>query len=135
MKPVVLSVFAGIILFTQSALAGPTDLRIGSFAANWCGFPSTITLSTKEPGRWIFSGEILIRRTGQVDRIKVEQHSDNSLTMWRYLSGRDNGKVQTSRMHVPQRAFMGGRRYVLFQSLKNYGPGCQDTTSWLRMPE
>lgn len=135
MKPVAVSMFLGLISFTQLAFAAPTDLRVGSYAANWCGFASTVTLNSKEPDRWIFNGEILIRRTGQVDVIKVEQHSDNSLTMWRYLSGRDNGKVQTSRMHVPQRTFISGRRYVVFQSQKNYGPGCQNTNSWLRMPE
>lgn len=135
MKTFVLSLFFALVSFTNFAVAAGTDLRTGSFAARWCGFPATVTLSSQDPGTWTFHGEILIQRTGQIDRVKVQQHSDDSLTMWRFLSGSNSGKVQTSRMAVPERLFMQGRRYVVFNSVKNYGPGCQDTRSWLRMLE
>ena len=123
-----LACLAGLAVPTV-ALAANGDLRPGSFQGEWCRYEAIYDLEEQVPGKWIFHGTITLPRTGQVDRLWVEQHADNSLRIIRYLSG---GQVQNVKMAPPVGA---SSTEAAFYSVTSEGPGCAGKRSTMYVPQ
>ncbi|MCW5719377.1 MAG: hypothetical protein KIS68_16285 [Bauldia sp.] len=127
-----------ICAFTLPSAAAQGDMRLGSFTALWCNYNARIDIQSREGTSWIFHGRILIEATGQYDRIWIEQYSDNSLRMVRYLEGANAGATQTIQTHPPQTSVLPNRGpglFTTFASERDYGFGCEGTRSWIIIPE
>lgn len=122
-------------LLAVNAMAEETDLRIGTYEGRFCGAPATFELTGRVNGEWVFTGRILIRDTGQYDKLRIEQYSDNSLKIERRLSGSDTGKRQWAVTNPPDTRQKDGRRFVYFFAARSNGVGCNNggTQTWLQM--
>jgi hypothetical protein len=120
----------GFVCASPVALADVPDLHTGSFDGRWCNYDATVNIESKETGKWVFHGHILIKATGQFDELWVEQYDDNSLRMIRSLQGTETGQTQVVQTNPPQEKVDGnGAHYALFTSQRGYGIGCDGTQS------
>jgi hypothetical protein len=129
LKKLLLAVLIFGLGAASSAFAG-TDMLIGSFAGKWCNYDARFDIETKETGRWIFRGRILIHETGQYDPVWIEQYDDDSLRIIRYLQGANLGQTQVVQTHPPQTNLNNN----VFYSQQGYGYGCEGTSSFLITP-
>ena len=107
-------------VFAGQATAADGDFRTGTFKGKFCGASATFEVTSRKKGTWRFDGKILIKSTGEYDRLRIEQYSDQSLRIERYLSGPNTGKLQRVDTDPPQ--FMSNHMY--FYSPKGVGTGC-----------
>lgn len=107
-----------------SAFAAPGDFHTGTFEGSWCRYGARFDVVSRDGNSWVFRGSVLISSTGQYDHIRIEQFSDNSLRVVRYLQGTETGQVQTIQTAPPQRLSFGGVLYDEFVVTANYGLGC-----------
>lgn len=103
-----------------SASAADGDFRTGSFGAIWCNYAAYLHVETKKSGSWRFDGKIEILKTGELDRLRVQQKDDNSLEITRYLSGKNTGKVQKVYTHPP----IMKTDKMIFEWQRSSGIGC-----------
>jgi hypothetical protein len=135
-KVVMVAAVLGMSLAPQlceAALPAEQDLRVGSFEGNWCGLAARFDITRKFGNTWKFEGKILIRATGQYDKITIEQLADNHLHMVRFLSGSHAGETQVTVTHPPETLFLGGVRQVNFPARRTEGFGAK-LAGFLHMP-
>ncbi len=120
---VLVAVGLGMSLTAQTSQAAEHDLRVGSFAGNWCGFDARFDITSKRGNTWVFDGKVLIKATGQYDRITVVQYADNHLRIVRHLTGAHSGTNQWVDTHPPETLRRGGQFLVNFvvRSAGGYG--------------
>ena len=93
-----LAVIAVGMVSIAPARADTTDQHTGSSSGIWCGYGVTFGIDSREPGdRWVFDGTIYFANFKQYDRLWIEQYTDNSLRMIRYLSGPGAARCRRSR--------------------------------------
>ena len=121
---VMVAVGLGVSLAPRTCEAAENDLRESSiFEGNWCGYDAVFKIGKKRGNTWEFDGKILIKATGQSDRIWVEQYEDNHLRIVRYLSGDHTGKTQTVETYPPETLKRNGYSYVNFKVRNAWGVG------------
>lgn len=110
------------------------DLLVGSYEGTWCNYKARFEIETREQNRWVFHGNILIHQTGQLDPLWIEQYSDNSLRIIRYLQGPRHGQTQVVQTYPPETHVRRGRTYHVFRSQSSHGYGCSGTATemWMR---
>lgn len=102
------------------------DMIVGTFGEMFCGAPATFEVNDGDTDTWEFNGMISIRDTGEYDRLRITQYSDNSLRIIRYLSGDNRGKRQTVRTSPPKFYSDGSRVTAKFESSGGAGVGCNN---------
>jgi hypothetical protein len=135
MKKLVLPAVVAFLAAISCALAAESDMRLGSFEANWCNYPARFDIQSREGSDWVFHGRVLIQSTGQYDPLWIEQYADNSLRIIRYLQGPDEGATQVVQTYGPEVRILQGQRFSQFRSQSSYGYGCEHTQSWVKIPE
>jgi hypothetical protein len=136
MKAIALSLLVFLAGAGASSAAG-VDMRTGSFPGMWCDFHARFDLDRRDAGgRWIFEGRILIVETGEYDPLWIEQYSDNSLRIIRYLQGSNLGLTQVVQTNPPFERFENGVLMTWFSTNDGgNGLGCSDgTLSSLGLP-
>ena len=119
-----------LALFVTEAGAAEGDMKTGTFEGVFCGAPAVFEVTKQLSGQWVFEGKILIRDTGQYDKLRIEQYSDNSLQIVRRLSGGDSGKRQWAVTNPPELRKKDGRTYVRFYAGTGKGVGCANLGSF-----
>lgn len=121
-----------LALTAQRSEAAGYDMKIGTFAGNWCGFTATFNITNiNEEGD--FKGTIYLDRTGQEDNVTIRQRSDKSLRIVRHLSGEHTGENQWVDTHKPETKRSSGERYANFPVKRAGGYGAK-VLGFLRMP-
>lgn len=130
---VMVAVGLGMSLTAQTSQAAEHDMRLGSFTGNWCGYGARFDITSKRDKGW-FEGKILIKATGQYDRITVIQHADKSLRIRRHLTGLHSGKMQWVDTYPPETLVRNGRTYVNFM-VRNAGGYGSKILGHLHLPK
>lgn len=126
----------GVSLTPQSsqAIDPKVKLRTGIFVGNWCGFTATFVITQTNPTSRIYEGTVTLDATSQVDKINVQQLTNGSLRITRYLSGAFTGQTQIMFTHPPEMlAAAGGKTVANWPAKKTYGYGAK-LAGFLRMP-
>lgn len=125
------------LLGSNLAAAGGVDLKVGSHPGYFCGYQVRYDIETQEPGRWVFHGKIWIRATGEYDPLWIEQYSNNSLRVIRYLQGANLGLTQVVQTNPPYETMRapGAAVITIFETRDGgNGFGCaRDTHSVIYM--
>lgn len=124
------------IAMVSAASAAIGDFRTGSFSGYWCSYDARFDIQSRDGNTWVFHGRLFLSATNQYDELWVEQYSDNSLRIIRYLSGQYQGQTQVIQTFSPEQVIIGGVVMSAFSASSTAGPGCpSDTTTWIRIPE
>ena len=120
---VMVAVGLGVSLASRTSEAAEHDIQVGSFEGNWCDFDARFDIQNRVGDTWDFEGKLLIKATGQYDRITVVQYEDNHLRIVRHLSGAQSGSRQWVDTYPPQTLRKHGHVYVNFtvRSAGGYG--------------
>ena len=120
-------------LFSTQASAAEGDMKLGIWQGFFCGAPADFELyTTKSDDKWFFEGKILIRDTGEYDRLTIEQYDDNSLRVRRYLSGSHAGKRQWAKTAPPKITRKNGGVIAEFEAKSGNGVGCNNEYAYTR---
>lgn len=112
--------------FAAQDAAAEGDLKSGTFNGRFCGVPARFEVTWRNNGTWLFDGRILIRDTGEYDRLLIEQYNDNSLKIVRYLGGHNTGKRQWAFTGPPAMKLVNGIRYLHFTASRGNGVACKN---------
>lgn len=125
-----------IAIASVAARAAIGDFRVGSFGGTWCNSTARFDIDSREGGRWIFHGRVLIVSTGEYDQLWVEQYSDNSLRIIRYLSGGNTGRTQVVQTSPPSLLIVNGQQISRYHTVGGEGLGCSaGAATWIDVPE
>src|SRR5262245_39603060 len=127
----------GVSLAPRTCEGAEHDLRTGTFQGNWCGFDAQFEITKERKNdAWTFDGKILIKATGQYDKMTVVQNADNSLRIVRHLSGARSGTNQWVDTYPPETVRSNGKYYVRFtvKSAGGYGSKRLGHLQMLRIP-
>jgi len=80
----------------RTGIANEGDIKVGTWVGFFCAAPASFEVQS-DKGGWVFEGRILVRDTGEYDRMSIKQFNDNSIGIMRFLSG-DN--TTPSRINV-----------------------------------
>ena len=122
---------SAIALVAQQSFAADGDMRTGTFGIYFCGAPANFEVQSREGKRWVFEGKIRIHDTGEYDRISIAQYDDNSLSITRFVPG----KNQVMQRVITDPPAIEGP-IVAFRSEGGRGAGCNNPGAFtdLRIP-
>lgn len=129
MRRAALTVILAVLVPASTAVAG-TDFLTGRFPGKWCNYDARFDIETQDAGTWVFHGRINILATGEYDPVWIEQYSDNSLRIIRYLQGANLGRTQVSQTYPPQTNVNNN----VYYGQAGYGMGCEGTETILITP-
>jgi hypothetical protein len=113
---VLVAVGLGVSLASRTSEAAEHDLRVGSFEGNWCGYECRFDITERIGNKWEFKGMILIKKTGEYDKIQVKQYADNHLMILRTVKVK--GTSQRVDTHPPKTVTENGKSHVNFRVAK-----------------